>query len=92
MDYRFHEDGSATIQFEPREVGTTQFIIGDECGHQATVNITVNNREAPDEIGDSPETCQSAPKFPLKPEKNNLTMNVGDSRVLWFTGDRKSVV
>ena len=82
----FSEDGSATIQFEAREVGTTYFIIGDECGYQATVNVTVNNPQAPEEIETPLTNCQSAPNVPLKPEQNHIIMNNGDSRVLWFTG------
>jgi len=89
LDSSVSENGNTTIQFEPREVGTTQFIIGDECGNQVTVNITVNAQEVPDITGDSLETCQSAPESALKPEKTEIAMNIGDSYILWFAGGQK---
>ena len=89
LDSSVSENGNATIQFEPREVGTTQFIIGDECGNQVKVNITVNAKEVPDITENSLDTCQSAPEFPLKPEKTEIAMNIGDSYILWFAGGQK---
>jgi len=76
-DTVFYADGGAKITFEARDIGKTNFSIGN-CFKQTLVKIEV--------LEPLPTTCQTDQTFPLQPEQPNITMNVGETRTLWFTG------
>ncbi|NJO15105.1 MAG: hypothetical protein HC877_04970 [Thioploca sp.] len=78
----FPNTGDAKLILTPQHVGETQLTVKDECGNEAVLEVSVQERSPlPD------NSCIPDPKLVWQPAEQSITLFIGEEpRIYWLTG------